>query len=172
LPILTWVVDILVLGLTAAIKGVQLQFESLKNIFEPIAKAFKDIFITPMIENWTKVIDLITKGIDKVKEFFGLKSKTTELNIDDNYDHSAGARASFPRFATGGTTLSDGFVRIGERGPEDLFLPKGATVKPLDHNSNNGKINININYPTLMNRQAVTELSDMIVDNLRLAGVN
>ena len=40
---------------------------------------------------------------------------------------------SLPRLARGGTLVNDGSVMVGERGPEILTLPGGATVTPLDH---------------------------------------
>lgn len=42
---------------------------------------------------------------------------------------------SLPGAAAGGTTTTAGLVLVGERGPEVLNLPAGATVSPLTHTS-------------------------------------
>lgn len=40
---------------------------------------------------------------------------------------------NIPRFAVGTSSAPGGFARVGERGPEDIYLPRGAQVVP-NHN--------------------------------------
>lgn len=60
------------------------------------------------------------------------------------------AKGIIPGLAEGGTVMSPGTVLVGERGPEMLTLPRGATVTPLSVNSlsaqGGGVMNIQI-YP-------------------------
>lgn len=44
------------------------------------------------------------------------------------YGGTGGFFPAFPGLATGGRTLSDGIVRLGETGAEDVYLPQGAQV--------------------------------------------
>lgn len=41
------------------------------------------------------------------------------------------SQISVPRLATGGTVMSSGLAMVGERGPELVGLPRGASVMPL-----------------------------------------
>lgn len=50
-----------------------------------------------------------------------------------------------PMLAAGGTAISPGMALVGERGPELLHLPRGATVQPLSNGGGGGAyFNINI----------------------------
>jgi hypothetical protein len=71
-----------------------------------------------------------------------------------------------PALATGGNIEQSGRVMVGERGPELLDLPKGATVTPLDKT---GAITININNPHLFNERDADKLGQLIVGRLRTA---
>lgn len=47
-----------------------------------------------------------------------------------NFPDAMFSPVSIPRLAEGGMTTKHGPVRVGERGPETVFLPGGATVAP------------------------------------------
>lgn len=50
--------------------------------------------------------------------------------------------------ATGGTVMSPTVARVGERGPEEVLLPAGSTVRPLTPGAGGGGVTVNINAPT------------------------
>jgi phage-related protein len=80
-----------------------------------------------------------------------------------------------PRLAKGGNITEGGRVVVGDggngSGTEIVDLPKGARVTPLGRESNqSGMPAIIINYPMLLNDQAVDELGNLITKHLRLSG--
>ncbi|TFC85804.1 hypothetical protein E3T24_07770 [Cryobacterium sp. TmT2-59] len=70
-------------------------------------------------------IGIINDAISGVNTVGAALSKATggKLNIQVG---------KIPMLATGGTALTAGMALVGERGPELLHLPKGASVIPLD----------------------------------------
>lgn len=71
-------------------------------------------------------INVIVAGLNKLKVNVpswvpGVGGKSWGVNI-----------GSIPKLAEGGTITSPGTVLVGERGPELLSLPTGASVAPLD----------------------------------------
>lgn len=61
---------------------------------------------------------------------------------------SAVPNGRIPGLATGGTALAAGMALIGEKGPELIHMPKGASVIPLDRaTGGGGSATINV-YPT------------------------
>ena len=74
---------------------------------------------------------------------------------------------SIPAMATGGTVLQSGMALVGEAGPELLYLPRGAQVKPLS----GAGITININGANIMDDYGVDRMMDRVVERLALLGV-
>jgi hypothetical protein len=65
----------------------------------------------------------------------------------------------------GGTTTTSGTVLVGERGPEFLNLPRGASVVPLDRASSGGGetiINIELNNVRMSSQDDIRELAGQI----------
>jgi hypothetical protein len=60
-----------------------------------------------------------------------------------------------------------GRYMVGERGPEEVFLPQGAAVKP---NTSNAPV-INIYNPKIMNERDAREFSNLLTNYWKLAGV-
>ncbi|TFD80715.1 hypothetical protein E3T54_02950 [Cryobacterium sp. Sr8] len=65
--------------------------------------------------------------------------------VGDALKAATGGKVGFhikkiPMLATGGTALSAGMALVGERGPELLHMPKGASVIPLDRVGDNLKM--------------------------------
>lgn len=70
-----------------------------------------------LINNAIGGLNLLIKGVNKIP----------------GVDIGTVGNISIPRLARGGTVMRSGMAMVGERGPETLFLPKGAQVAPLDH---------------------------------------
>lgn len=76
-----------------------------------------------------------------------------------------------PGLATGGTVTGSGTVMVGERGPELLKLPGGASVIPLDHpasgvSGNGGSsktVNLTINNPTAEKTSVTTRKASQLI---------
>jgi hypothetical protein len=49
---------------------------------------------------------------------------------------------NIPYLAAGGTAVTAGMARVGDRGPEDVFLPRGASVIPLSDGSGPREIRV------------------------------
>ncbi|MBI2126667.1 MAG: hypothetical protein HYU02_05060 [Thaumarchaeota archaeon] len=56
------------------------------------------------------------------------------INTISNIGAQVGKSLGIPGAQHGGTVLSPGLVRVGERGEELVFLPKGAQVVPIQNN--------------------------------------
>jgi len=69
-------------------------------------------------------------------------------------------KVHIPGLASGGTITGAGIVRVGERGPENLFLPGGATVAPLSRGGGGGMMQVNLNLDG-------RTIASMLVDPLR-----
>ncbi len=77
----------------------------------------------------------------------------------------SGGGGVLPGMATGGVVQRSGAAIVGENGPEILDFQRGARVTPL--NGNSAGIVVNVNYPTLLNRQAINELGAQLVSVIR-----
>lgn len=66
--------------------------------------------------------------------------------------------------AEGGTTTTSGTVLVGERGPEFLNLPRGASVVPLDKATGSGDtyINIELNNVSMNSQESVRDLAEQV----------
>lgn len=74
-----------------------------------------------------------------------------------------------PGLAEGGTITSAGSVLVGERGPEILNLPTGASVIPLDRSRGGGQtviVNVEINNPVISSREIADEIALMIASKV------
>lgn len=70
---------------------------------------------------------------------------------------------SFPKLpllARGGEITAGGFATVGERGPEDVFLPRGAEVAPLSRRAEMDSMRILI-------ESGGTEMDDLLIKLLR-----
>lgn len=72
---------------------------------------------------------------------------------------------TIPALAKGGTVTGSGTVMVGERGPEFLNLPRGASVTPLDKAG--GGVTIQINNPTIMSDDDVVKFGDRLIQVLK-----
>ncbi len=116
-----------------------------------------------------KVVDWVTTALEKM----GLYNKT-ELNdkrstvttvYRDEYEMTFGGGGR--GFASGTDYVPEsGRYIVGERGPEEVFLPQGAAVKP---NVSNAPV-INIYNPKIFNQNDARELGNLIYQRWLLLG--
>ena len=125
-------------------------------------------FINNLIRGIESGINAIVKGLNSIKITFpdwewmpekyrgagwsGLGLKTVSLG-------------SIPELATGGLIDKAGFVDVGERGRERVYLPQGAEVRPL---SDGAKIinNYNITSPKPLNESETRRQIDLLTREL------
>lgn len=69
-----------------------------------------------------------------------------------------------PGLALGGTVRSPGTVLVGERGPELLHLPRGATVEPLGSRGGGDTINVTVNVHGVDDPERITRI---VAENIR-----
>lgn len=77
---------------------------------------------------------------------------------------------NIPRLAAGGTLTSAGSVMVGERGPEILSLPRGASVIPLSRAR--GDVAVHLHFPNavVVDQNAVRWLADTVARDVRNGG--
>jgi phage-related protein len=127
--------DTVIGGIRTALSGFKTFFEGIWNGITTFFKGFVNGYIglfEGMINGVIGGINLMTSALN------GLKFDVPDwVPVIGGQSFSLSlptlSRVSLPRLARGGTLLNDGSVMVGERGPEILTLPGGATVTPLDH---------------------------------------
>lgn len=97
-------------------------FNGLVSIVEGIFSGIVELVKIP-INNMIKVLNIFIAGLNKIKipEWVGGLLAGKGFNIPE-----------IPMLAEGGEITKSGSVLVGERGPEFLNLPRGASVTPLD----------------------------------------
>lgn len=104
-----------------------------KGLASGIGNAFGNLWgiVKSPINSIIGGLDTLIQGLDNLR--FNIPSwvpviggKTWSMNIP-----------LIPKLAEGGKLTSSGDVMVGERGPEVLHLPSGASVTPLSRSSNN-----------------------------------
>lgn len=116
-------------------------FENVKNIIVGVLDVIKRV-IQSHIDAWKRVFDVIGNAINKIKEFFGLSSKSGGFEV--NVNQSRGGRNISGQRAFGGPVTAGKSFLVGERGPEVFTPSTSGTVS-----TNSGKsVVININGAT------------------------
>lgn len=94
-----------------------------KGMWDPIWNAFKAV-INFIIDGWNSL-------------HFRLPSISLPFGMGSFGGADIGV-PQLPRLASGGIADMGGMVRVGEFGPENLFLPRGAQVHPLPASTGGG----------------------------------
>lgn len=141
------------------------------NVLKPAFDAIKRA-LEVMQEKWEEVWDAIKDYVEPIIDWLdeklgglkgiidGLKNALTGLGGLNNVmgtgkDLSDAAKGKIPGQAEGGYTTDPGFSWVGEHGPELMYMPKGATVLPLDK------------APSIGNNERTNEILMMIMELLR-----
>ena len=78
---------------------------------------------------------MVNGVIDGINGLIGKVNKLPGVNIGTIGNVRIG-------LADGGQTNSSGMFRVGERGPEEVFLPSGSVVRPLSAGGGSGDVNV------------------------------
>lgn len=81
---------------------------------------------------WNSVARFIN---DKIPDKISIPGPFPDIDLPDN---------PVPTFALGGVMGRSGFARVGERGPETVFLPSGARVVPNHAAPGGGDVHVNV----------------------------
>lgn len=158
LDILKSIIDI---GLTAIETVVTNIFNNIKDFISGIW----DGIVNGVKESINFIIDLIN----------GMITKINDISIDVPFsDEEIGFSVpTIPRLQVGGTITSAGRVMVGEAGPEELLLPAGASVIPLNKQGMSGGIQVIVQGNTLLgdDDEMADKLGTIVVDRLRELGV-
>lgn len=142
-------IKMILIGVWDAIKGVVTgAWEILKTVFDLGIAAIQsawDVFWTFLGESitgiWQGIVDGVKWGINGIIGYIeglingaiaGINALITLANKVPGINIGTIGNVVLPRLAQGGNILKGGMALVGERGPEVLSLPKGASVTPLD----------------------------------------
>jgi phage-related minor tail protein len=137
--------DAIKLYFSDAWESIQKGLDSFKEGFLAVWESIKDgvkvavngiiKFLNKLIEGIEKVINFASKGLSKIP---GVSIPTVTLG-------------RIPELYKGGIVEQAGYVDVGERGRERVFLPKGAEVRPL------GKTSLITQYNTFTSPKPLSE---------------
>lgn len=165
------------------IQGIVDKFNSFKETLEKV-KEWIGGFGEKWTEVWSSVGTFFSNIWESIKE--GLKAPlnwiigklndfidwVNKIKIPDWVPVVGGKGLNFkhiPLLAEGGNVTEPGSAVVGERGPEILNLPRGATVTPLEKAGT--KIEININGANIVGPSDADWLGELLVGRLAEAGV-
>lgn len=140
-------------------------WDTIKNMFskigtaigDGISGAFKSV-VNAVISFAQKIINGFIRSINGAISF---------INAIPGVNIPLIAEVNLPKLANGGIIASAGSVMVGERGPEILNLPKGASVTPLNKTTNT---NNNVFYITVnAEGKSVDTIINELVPKLKLA---
>jgi len=183
---LTGPVGLVVAAIAAAIAiGVELYRnwdvvkERLSQIWESIKQTASDVW-NGIWDTIKGVINWIIGGINKmINALNSIRIKVPAINIPlvgkvGGFEIGLPRIPTIPELAAGGDILRSGWAIVGEAGPERLWLPRGAQVRPLGDDS--VTINQTINVTGSIDSGTIRELdatlgrrNDELVRKLRLA---
>lgn len=129
-----------------------------EKAWNAIVKTFGDIF--------TGIVELVKVPLNKIIELLnGAIDGFNAIQIPDWVPGVGGMGLNIPKIpklANGGIIDEPGVVMVGERGPELLNLPSGASVSPLN--------NIDYDKMTTAFIRALREVAPELATNIRVEG--
>ena len=129
-----------------------------EKAWNAIVKTFGDIF--------TGIVELVKVPLNKIIELLnGAIDGFNAIQIPDWVPGVGGMGLNIPKIpklANGGIVDEPGVVMVGERGPELLNLPSGASVSPLN--------NIDYDKMTTAFIRALREVAPELATNIRVEG--
>jgi hypothetical protein len=90
-------------------------------------------------------INFVIGGWNRLR--FGIPKINTHLPGVGTIGGGSFGVPQIPYLAKGGHILGGGLAMVGERGPEQVYLPTGATVAPLTRGGMGGHLVIEVRLP-------------------------
>lgn len=135
-------IGVIIIAIAALAAGLVLAYKKSDTFRGIVNKLWENLkrFVgfTPLgmlIKNLDRARDGAQWLIDKVRTLIRWLGKIDFPDAPGWLKSAGGAIGKIPGLASGGHVLSGGMVRVGETGPENLWLPRAATVKPLTRDS-------------------------------------
>lgn len=153
------------------VKQLRLEIDQLAASANALQDKFREIFTGEVADFFTAVITR-TKSVkdaflDLEKNIVAAISRIAAKNLAEALFGSSGAGSGIPAFFAslfgGGTGAANaggfsgtgfangtnfapgGWARVGEHGPETMFVPRGAQITPAGRNPKSNVVNINVN---------------------------
>ena len=127
--------------------------------------------IVLLIKNWDKVTEAVSKAIEKLKMFCGIKTNK-KVNVDVEETKIDGKKP--PKHATGTSFFAGGYTSINEGGRGEIVnLPTGTQIIPHDiaKQSMNKQIKIDVNFNVngnlVGNKELFEQFSDMLLTKMQ-----
>ena len=151
-------------------------FEGFRNFIDGIVISVKNTFVkmgTSIANGVTSAFKAVINGvigfaenyingfINSINFAIGIINKIPGVNIPSL------KTVDLPMLANGGNIRRPGDVIVGERGPEMLHLPRGASVEPLDRKGGNTENKFYINIDA--RDKTPEEIANELVPKLKLA---
>ena len=109
-----------------------------------------------------KIINWIIGGINKLIEGLNKFSVKVPDWVPGNMKSFGFNIKRIPQLAEGGSVNLSGSALVGEKGPELLTLPRGATVSPLVAGAGGGNFNFNINELTVRKESDIDKIAQKL----------
>ena len=103
-------------------------------------------------------------AFNAIRRFWNSTIGGKGFDLPDWIPGIGGKSFRIPRLAHGGTLLTPGTVMVGERGPEYLTLPAGATVTPLSKATSGAATTINITVNGALDPEATARQIRRLLD--------
>jgi tape measure domain-containing protein len=180
----SWIMPMIKYNVQSAVNEINRQISSVINIFDGLMGFIRNVFSGNWGSAWKSIVQL-TSGVlaqlpmvvrSPLNAMIGVVNSALSRIGKMSFSlpgFMGGGKVGIsvgmiPYLADGGNITSGGMAIVGEKGAELINLPKGASVTPL--NKTNSGIVVNINNPTLLNRDAIDEIMNIVTRRLKAEG--
>lgn len=171
------------------------KIDTVKGVIETVTDTIREkweTFTSALSSAWSAVWDTISDGIETALSaawgviksvangiLSGLSSSINGVigsinNLISKYNSIPGSpdigfipTVRVPLLAAGGTAISGGLSIVGERGPELLHMPRGASVIPLQQSSGQGGRSIHVVVKVAGNVLTERDLVSAVIEGIR-----
>jgi len=182
-------IDAVALGISTVMDGIKLAWETVWGAVSTFVsdkwddiKGFVETGINGVVDFVTelpgRIVSAVSGAFDGLKDAFktavnfiidgwnGISFSIPGFKVGPiGYDGFTLSTPNIPRMAMGGVAAG-GLTRVGERGPEDVYLPKGARVVPNHASKAGGDVIVNV-----QTQADPFEIGREVAWNMKTAGV-